>query len=73
VALHLYRAASKHTPRPSDSRAQVHVDVPLLLHRRRKAQLESQASEVQTPLKQDLPAAQALLHAPQWSLEVPRS
>jgi hypothetical protein len=73
VPLQLNCAASKHTPLPPDSRAQVQVDVPLLLHRRRKSQLESHALEVQTPLVQDLPTAQALLQAPQWSLEVRRS
>jgi hypothetical protein len=73
VSLHLNRAESKHTPRPSDSRAHAHVDVPLLLQRRRNWQLESHAVEVQTPLAQDLLGAHWLPQEPQLSLEVRRS
>jgi hypothetical protein len=74
VSLHLKRAESKHTPRPSDSRAHAHVDVPLLLlQRRRNWQLESHAVEVQTPLAQDLSGAHWLPQEPQLLLEVRRS
>jgi hypothetical protein len=76
VSLHRNLAASKQTPRPSDSRAQAQLEVPLLLlllQSRRNWQFESQAVEVHTPLAQDLPTAQLLPQAPQWSLEVRRS
>jgi hypothetical protein len=73
VSLHLNLAASKHTPRPSDSRAHAQLEVPLLLQRRRNWQLESQAVEVQTPLAQERPIAHWLPQAPQLSLELPRS
>jgi hypothetical protein len=73
VSLHRKRAASKQTPRPSDSRAHAQLEVPLLLQRRRNWQLESQAVEVQTPLAQERPMAHSLPQAPQLSLEVRRS
>jgi hypothetical protein len=73
VSLHLNLAASKQTPRPSDSLAHAQLDVPLLLQRRRNWQLESQAVEVHTPLAQDLSPLHLLPQAPQLSLDVRRS
>ncbi|KAH7093000.1 hypothetical protein FB567DRAFT_433077, partial [Paraphoma chrysanthemicola] len=71
VPLHLNLFVSKQTPRPSDSMAQAQLEVPLFMVTGQK--VESHAVEVQTPFAQVLPLAQALLHAPQWSLEVRRS